>query len=229
MRLDKRWWLVLVLLGAIALFYAFGLGRFLSLEAIKSSQADVEVWRASRPLLAALLFFGGYTIVVALTHGDGTVQPLSTRSIVIATGARPFVPPIEGIDQVDYLTSENIWRLHAYAGRRGRLAGRLLALWAMAPAPVASHAAAKRPNASDFEFMQFSSTIIAGASVGRTAIIAGASVGRTAIVPFERPQRSQYPAHRLTPPWPSSHAARSPAAWQHRDCNLHLSACCLKH
>ena len=57
MRLEKRWWLVLVLLGAIALFYAFGLGRFLSLEAIKSSQADVEVWRASRPLLAALLFF----------------------------------------------------------------------------------------------------------------------------------------------------------------------------
>ncbi len=112
-----------MLLGAIALSYAFGLGRFLSLEAIKSSQADVEVWRASRPLLAALLFFGGYTIVVALTHGDGTVQPLSTRSIVIATGARPFVPPIEGIDQVDYLTSENIWRLRELPGRLVVLGG----------------------------------------------------------------------------------------------------------
>ncbi len=34
---------------------------------------------------------------------------LSTRNIIIATGARPFVPPIKGIDQVDYLTSDNLW------------------------------------------------------------------------------------------------------------------------
>ncbi len=38
-------------------------------------------------------------------------QLLTTRSIIIATGARPFVPPIEGLDQVDYLTSDNIWDL----------------------------------------------------------------------------------------------------------------------
>ena len=34
---------------------------------------------------------------------------LSTRNIIVATGARPFVPPIKGIDQVDYLTSDNLW------------------------------------------------------------------------------------------------------------------------
>jgi dihydrolipoamide dehydrogenase len=34
---------------------------------------------------------------------------LSARSIIVATGARPFVPPIKGIDQVDYLTSDNLW------------------------------------------------------------------------------------------------------------------------
>ena len=38
-------------------------------------------------------------------------QTLTTRSIIIATGARPFVPPIPGIDKVDYLTSDNIWEL----------------------------------------------------------------------------------------------------------------------
>jgi len=38
-------------------------------------------------------------------------QLLTTRSIIIATGARPFVPPIKGLDQVDYLTSDNIWEL----------------------------------------------------------------------------------------------------------------------
>ena len=36
---------------------------------------------------------------------------LTTRSIVLATGARPLVPKIPGLDQVDYLTSDNIWNL----------------------------------------------------------------------------------------------------------------------
>ncbi|WP_111496939.1 FAD-dependent oxidoreductase [Marinobacter bohaiensis] len=40
---------------------------------------------------------------------DGRV--LTTRNIVIATGARPFVPPIEGIEQVPYYTSDTIWSL----------------------------------------------------------------------------------------------------------------------
>jgi len=36
---------------------------------------------------------------------------LTTRNIVIATGAMPFVPPIPGIDEVNYLTSDNLWEL----------------------------------------------------------------------------------------------------------------------
>ncbi len=47
---------------------------------------------------------GPYTIAV----GERT---LTTRNIVVATGARPFVPPIKGIGQVDYLTSDNLWQL----------------------------------------------------------------------------------------------------------------------
>lgn len=38
-------------------------------------------------------------------------QTLTTRNIVIATGARPFVPPIPGLDEVGYYTSDNIWDL----------------------------------------------------------------------------------------------------------------------
>ncbi len=48
---------------------------------------------------------------VEITADDGQVERLTTRSIVIATGARPFVPPIPGLDQVDYLTSDNVWQL----------------------------------------------------------------------------------------------------------------------
>ena len=36
---------------------------------------------------------------------------LTTKNIVVATGARPAIPPIEGIENVDYLTSDTIWGL----------------------------------------------------------------------------------------------------------------------
>ncbi|WP_321367692.1 FAD-dependent oxidoreductase [uncultured Desulfuromusa sp.] len=36
---------------------------------------------------------------------------LTTKSIIIATGAKPFVPPIKGLDQINYLTSDNLWSL----------------------------------------------------------------------------------------------------------------------
>lgn len=36
---------------------------------------------------------------------------LTTRSIILATGAEPFVPPFKGLDQVPYHTSETIWGL----------------------------------------------------------------------------------------------------------------------
>lgn len=35
----------------------------------------------------------------------------TTRNIVIATGARPVVPPIPGLEEIDYLHSENLWTL----------------------------------------------------------------------------------------------------------------------
>ena len=34
---------------------------------------------------------------------------ITTRTIILATGARPFIPPIAGIDQVNYLTSDTLW------------------------------------------------------------------------------------------------------------------------
>ncbi|MFT6791403.1 MAG: dihydrolipoamide dehydrogenase [Cellvibrionaceae bacterium] len=36
---------------------------------------------------------------------------ITTKNIIIASGARPFVPPIPGLDQVDPLTSDNLWSL----------------------------------------------------------------------------------------------------------------------
>jgi pyruvate/2-oxoglutarate dehydrogenase complex dihydrolipoamide dehydrogenase (E3) component/uncharacterized membrane protein YdjX (TVP38/TMEM64 family) len=35
----------------------------------------------------------------------------SARNIIVASGARPLVPPIPGLADVDYLTSDNLWEL----------------------------------------------------------------------------------------------------------------------
>lgn len=48
-----------------------------------------------------------WTVEVALN--DGQVRRLTARSIVIAAGARPVVPPLPGLDDVGYLTSDTLW------------------------------------------------------------------------------------------------------------------------
>ena len=47
----------------------------------------------------------------------GATRTLSTRAIVIAAGARPFVPPIPGLEEVGYLTSDTLWDLRALPRR----------------------------------------------------------------------------------------------------------------
>lgn len=46
---------------------------------------------------------------VEIKHHDGRVQQLTSRAIVLATGARPFVPPLPGIEDVGYVTSDTLW------------------------------------------------------------------------------------------------------------------------
>ena len=48
---------------------------------------------------------------VEVKLNEGGMRRLSTRSIVIAAGARPFVPPIPGIEQMQCWTSDTIWSL----------------------------------------------------------------------------------------------------------------------
>jgi pyruvate/2-oxoglutarate dehydrogenase complex dihydrolipoamide dehydrogenase (E3) component len=48
---------------------------------------------------------------------------LTARSIVLATGARPLVPPLPGLDQVEYLTSDTLWDLRELPRRLVVLGG----------------------------------------------------------------------------------------------------------
>ena len=52
---------------------------------------------------------------------DGRV--LRARRFVIATGSRPAVPPVPGLAEADYLTSETIWGLGELPGRLAVLGG----------------------------------------------------------------------------------------------------------
>ena len=60
---------------------------------------------------------------VEITRNDGSPQRLSARSMVIATGAHPFVPPIPGIEEVGYLTSDTVWNLRELPRRLVVLGG----------------------------------------------------------------------------------------------------------
>lgn len=50
-------------------------------------------------------------------------KELSAKSIVIATGGSPFVPPIEGIDKINYYTSDTVWNLNKLPKRMVILGG----------------------------------------------------------------------------------------------------------
>lgn len=48
-----------------------------------------------------------WTVLVKLKNGE--TRRLTARSIIIAAGAEPFVPPLPGIEQSGYLTSDTLW------------------------------------------------------------------------------------------------------------------------
>ena len=60
---------------------------------------------------------------VEVTRHGGEVQRLTSRAIVIAAGARPFVPPIPGIEKIEVLTSDNVWTLRQLPRRLVVLGG----------------------------------------------------------------------------------------------------------
>lgn len=61
---------------------------------------------------------------VEISGTDGAApRRLTARSIVLATGARPRVPPIPGIEEVGYLTSDTLWELRTLPKRLVVLGG----------------------------------------------------------------------------------------------------------
>ena len=56
--------------------------------------------------------FAGHATIESPYCVDVDGKKLTTRSIVIASGAEPAVPPLPGIDDVNYYTSDTIWEIN---------------------------------------------------------------------------------------------------------------------
>jgi len=61
--------------------------------------------------------------IVEVALEDGSTKTLTTKNIVIAAGARPFVPPIPGLRESDPWTSDTVWNLRTLPKRLVVLGG----------------------------------------------------------------------------------------------------------
>jgi pyruvate/2-oxoglutarate dehydrogenase complex dihydrolipoamide dehydrogenase (E3) component/uncharacterized membrane protein YdjX (TVP38/TMEM64 family) len=52
-----------------------------------------------------------------VVHNDGRTERLTAKSIVVATGGKPAMPPIPGLADMDPLTSDNLWNLETQPER----------------------------------------------------------------------------------------------------------------
>src|SRR6476469_9180114 len=72
----KRLLVLLLVIAAIAAFFIFDLGRFLSLEGVKAQQQSLQAATAAHPLQSAGLFFVVYVIATALSFPGAAVLTL---------------------------------------------------------------------------------------------------------------------------------------------------------
>ncbi len=68
------------------------------------------VWIAVRAMHGWFPLGGG-------NHRQRRKQTLTARNIIIASGAAPLVPPFPGLEQIDYLTTETLWKIRDNPGR----------------------------------------------------------------------------------------------------------------
>lgn len=59
---------------------------------------------------------------VRISNEEGSTVHLTGRFIVLATGAEPLVPPIEGLEAVDYVTTESLFEPEGFSSQPDHLA-----------------------------------------------------------------------------------------------------------
>lgn len=77
----KRFILAALILSAIAAWFAFDLGHYLTLEALKAREAELEAFYSSRPLLVGGIFFTVYVLLTALSFPGAAIMTLAAGAI----------------------------------------------------------------------------------------------------------------------------------------------------
>ena len=78
---KARWVLLAVLAALIGAFFALDLGRFLSLDALRSSKAAIDAYRDAHPVLASAAYFGIYVAATALSVPGAVILTLAGGAI----------------------------------------------------------------------------------------------------------------------------------------------------
>jgi pyruvate/2-oxoglutarate dehydrogenase complex dihydrolipoamide dehydrogenase (E3) component/uncharacterized membrane protein YdjX (TVP38/TMEM64 family) len=77
----NRWLLLLAIAAAVAVFFAFDLGRWLDLAFLKQQQAAITAYRDAHPLLTAAAYFAAYVAVTGLSLPGATVMTLAGAAV----------------------------------------------------------------------------------------------------------------------------------------------------
>ncbi|MBI2337144.1 MAG: mercuric reductase [Deltaproteobacteria bacterium] len=97
--------------------FGFTPHRFdIKLDAVLASVREVQAKIAHHDSverftsLGVDVYQGNYSFISSHQISDGK-ETLEAKRFVIATGAAPFVPPLAGLADIPYLTSDNVWEL----------------------------------------------------------------------------------------------------------------------
>ena len=88
-----------------------------TMERVRRLRADISPADSAKRFteLGVDVYFGSGKFenleTISVTRSDGSVSQLKFKKAVIATGARASAPPINGLDQVNYLTNETLFSL----------------------------------------------------------------------------------------------------------------------
>jgi uncharacterized membrane protein YdjX (TVP38/TMEM64 family) len=78
---TRRLLLLLLAAAAVAAFFAFDLGRYLDLEALKARQQGLQAYADLHPLKSAAIFFGIYVAATALSIPGAVILTLGAGAV----------------------------------------------------------------------------------------------------------------------------------------------------
>ena len=78
---TKQWVIVAVLLLGLGSFYIFDLGQYLQFDVLRERLGDIQAYRDSTPLGAALVYFVVYIAITAMSLPGAAIMTLAGGAI----------------------------------------------------------------------------------------------------------------------------------------------------